>query len=339
MEKMIFKPAFGEKNTPIVFSTDKNYFPYFLVALESIIQNADTEKNYDILVLHTELKENEQKIIQNQIMGHPNFSVRLIDVSDLAEKYRLNDLRTINHLQVPAYYRLLIAEILSHYDKIIYLDCDLVTMQDIAKLYEIDIKDNYLGGVIDIVITSEYILDQDFCHYIKNLGMQHIENYFNSGVLLMNLKAIRQDGLPQKFLEVAVQNTKYFHDQNVLNVICEKKIHFLENAWNVQCQREYNVDHPFILHYCSHNKPWNTKGIIDAEYWWNYARSTFYYEKMLLAFWESIFQNSLKTLIPPPLPINIKHKSKLKRLKYKIIYKLSFGKLRQKYKRKYKESR
>ena len=334
METMILKPAFCEKNIPIVFATDKNYFPYFLVTLESIIQNSSAENNYDILLLHTELGKDEEKIIQAQIKKLSNFSVRLIDVSDLTEKYSLNDLMTINHLRISAYYRLLIGEILSNYDKIIYLDCDLVVVHDVAELYNVDIGNNYLSAVKDVVITSEYILNKDFCNYIKNLGMQDIKNYFNSGVLIMNLKAIRQNNLSKKFLKVAVQNTKYFHDQNVLNIVCEGKVHFLEKGWNIQCQRKYSVDNFFILHYCSHKKPWNTKDIIYSEYWWNYARSTFYYENILLAFWDGVLLNPLKALIP--MSINAKPKSKLKRLKYKLLYKLTFGRLRKKYKKKYK---
>ena len=116
----MYKASCMKKNVPVVFSTDKNYFPYFLVALESIIQNSTFYVGYKIILLHADLTESDEKIILERIKNHPNFSICLIDVSDLAEKYELNKFMTINHLRVSAYYRLLIGEILKEYDKIIY---------------------------------------------------------------------------------------------------------------------------------------------------------------------------------------------------------------------------
>ena len=318
----MISPAFSRENIPIVFSTDKNYFPYFLVALESIIQNANVENNYDILVLHTELEENEEKIIQNQILGHPNFSVRLIDVSDLAEKYHLNDLITMNHIRESAYYRLLISEILPLYHKIIYLDCDLIIVKDLANLFSTDISNYYLAAVIDKGVQNYYLPHvPEFKKYMQSLGMHHVQNYFNSGVLVMNLEAIRKDALLDKFIKVAQKNNQFFHDQNVLNVVCEQKVFPLKYEWNIQCCNKIKEKDFSIIHYCG-DKPWNKKGVHLENDWWHYARNTYYYQEILTHYKEHFPKN---------------RKINFKKLKYKILYKLCLGQLRQKYRQKYRE--
>ena len=68
----MISPAFSQKNTPIVFSSDKNYFPYFLVALESIIQNSSMENNYDILLLSTDLTKEDLTLAHKQIQCQKN---------------------------------------------------------------------------------------------------------------------------------------------------------------------------------------------------------------------------------------------------------------------------
>ena len=318
----MISPAFSQKNTPIVFSSDKNYFPYFLVALESIIQNSSMENNYDILLLSTDLTKEDLTLAHKQIQCQKNISIRLIDVSDLAEKYHLDTLITMNHIRVSAYYRLLISEILPLYHKIIYLDCDLIIVKDIANLFKTDIADNYLGAVIDKGVQNYFLPHvPEFKKYMQSLGMQHVENYFNSGVLIMNLEAIRKESLIDQFIQIAQKNNQFFHDQNVLNAVCDGKVFFLESQWNIQCCDKIKDKNFGIIHYCG-DKPWNKKGVHLAKYWWKYAQNTFHYEKILTHYKENFPKN---------------RKTNFKKLEYKILYKLCFGQMRQKYRLKYKE--
>jgi lipopolysaccharide biosynthesis glycosyltransferase len=202
------------------------------------------------------------------------------------------------------------------------LDCDLILNKDIALLYETDIKDNYLAAVLDRG-AQDYFLKSvpAFKKYMQHLGMKTVEKYFNAGVLIMNLKAIRENKLLEKFLQVAQKNNQFFHDQNVLNVACEGKVFYLDSSWNIQCCNRINEKELGIIHYAG-NKPWNKKGVNLEKYWWNYAKNTFFYQTILVDYKKNVRQHK---------------KIKFKKLKYKILYKLSFGKVRQKYKQKYKE--
>ena len=314
-------PQFTQQNIPIVFASDKHYFPYFLVALESIVQNSTTQNNYDILLLHTDLTKKDLTIAQRQIRHHSNFSIRFIDVSDLVNQYHLNDLMVINHLQITAYYRLLISHILAQYDKILYLDCDLVVMQDVANLFQTNLDTYYVAAVLDVGVQI-YFLPKvpEFEPYIRSLGMKEPNKYFNSGVLVMNLSLIRKHSLTDKFIHVARKNNRFFHDQNVLNVVCNERVFLLNPEWNLQCCNTIQTNTFGIIHYCG-DKPWDTKKVNLYDRWWRYAKHTHFYKQ---------FRQHYKKRNP------ITKKLLFQQISCQILYKLTRGNIHRHYKQKYK---
>lgn len=270
------------KNTiPIVFASDNKYSPYLCVAVASLIKNISKKNTYEIIILESDISTQNKNAILSLTKKLPNVSASFINMQKKADLFK--DFLVINHLAIAAYYRLLIASILPQYDKIIYLDCDLIINTDIANLFKIDIKNNYLAATKDLGIAKHFIPNTDFADYIKNLGMKNPENYFNSGVLIMNLKEIRKNNLEQKFLQIAKINNRYFHDQNVLNVCCENKTTFLDLKWNVPSFYKELSNHKTtlsIIHYCSSTKPWNTHGIKLQKYFWKYAKTTPLYKQL-----------------------------------------------------------
>ena len=82
------------------------------------------------------------------------------------------------------------------YDKAIYIDSDTCIPGDISELYNIDLKDNLFGGCTDISCQDNEIL----CEYFRlNAGVS-IKEYINSGVLLMNMKKLREVDFENHFL-------------------------------------------------------------------------------------------------------------------------------------------
>ena len=131
------------KEIPIFFSTDDNYIPYLDVAVSSLIANASKEFNYRIIILNTGLnKANVDKIKQNE---GDRFKIDFVDISGDVEKIR-SKLKNVYHFSVVTYYRLFIASLFPQYDKVIYLDCDLVVLGDISELYHTELDDNILGA-------------------------------------------------------------------------------------------------------------------------------------------------------------------------------------------------
>ena len=260
------------KEIPIFFSTDDNYIPYLDVAIASLIENASRSYQYRIIVLHTGLNAgNISKVKRNEI---PGFSIDFINISKGVEKIKAR-LKNVYHFSVVTYYRLFIASLFPEYDKVLYLDCDLVVLGDISELYHIDLGDNILGAAPEQFVQNT----REFRLYAKKALGVDPDVYVNAGVLLMNLKEFRKNKIEEKFIELITEHDFDLldPDQAYLNYLCNGKIHVLPNGWNKEpmplvCEGKKN-----IVHYALYKKPWQYDDVMDGEYFWHYAaRSPFY---------------------------------------------------------------
>lgn len=264
-----------KKEIPIFFSTDDNYIPYLYVAISSLIKNASTDFNYRIIVLNTGVcLENEEKIKQNEKCG---FKIEFIDISDSLESIKAR-FKNVYHFSVVTYYRLFIASLFPEYDKVIYLDCDLVVLGDVSELYNVDLHDNILAAAPEEFVRNT----PEFRLYAERALGVNPDTYVNAGVLVMNLKEYRKECIEDKFVELI---TKYDFDlldpdQAYLNYLCADKILVLPNGWNkepmpIECEGKKN-----IVHYALYKKPWQYDDVVDGEYFWSYAKSSPFYEKI-----------------------------------------------------------
>ena len=188
-------------------------------------------------------------------------------------------LKNVYHFSVVTYYRLFIASLFPTYEKIVYLDCDLVVLGDVSELYHTDLGDNILGAAPEEFIrnTKEFRLYAD-----KSIGVDP-STYVNAGVLVINLVAFREHRIMEQFIELITAHDFDLldPDQAYLNYLCRGRIHVLPNGWNkepmtIPCEGKKN-----IVHYALYKKPWQYDDVIDGEYFWQYAkRSPFY--KMIL---------------------------------------------------------
>ncbi len=262
---------------PIFFSTDDQYIPFLDVAISSLMDNANPAFDYRIIVLHTGLKEeNTAKIKLREKKG---FAIDFIDISS-AVKHIRDSLKHVYHFAVAAYYRIFIASLFPEYEKVLYLDCDLVVLGDIAKLFNTDLGNYILGGA-----PEEYVQNTaEFRVYAeKALGLSP-DDYINSGVLLMNLKEFRACEIEKKFVSLI---TKYDFDlldpdQAYLNFLCKGKILMLPNGWNKEPMPVPLEGDKNIVHYALYKKPWQYDDVTDGEYFWQYAKLSPFYKEICL---------------------------------------------------------
>lgn len=264
------------KEIPIFFSTDDRYIPYLDVAVSSLIENASKEYAYRIIVLNTGLeKENIQKVKQNERDG---VIIEFVDISDRVKTLQAH-FKDVYHFSVVTYYRLFIASLFPQYSKIVYLDCDLVVLGDISRLYHTPMGENVLAAGPEQYVqnTAEFRIYAE-----KALGVDP-DRYVNAGVLLINLDAFREEKVEERFIELI---TKYDFDlldpdQAYLNYLCQDKILMLPNGWNKEpmplpCEGEKN-----IVHYALYKKPWQYDDVMDGEFFWHYARKSPFYQQIL----------------------------------------------------------
>ncbi len=264
------------KQIPIFFSTDDNYIPFLDVALRSLIENASKDYEYKIVILNTGLDtESIAKIMQNECEG---FSIEFIDISEALEGV-CSRFKNVYHFSVVTYYRLFIASLFPQYDKIVYLDCDLVVLGDVSELYNTELGDNIIGAAPEEFVQNT----KEFRHYAKVAVDVDPDGYVNAGVLVINLKAFRENKIEEKFTELICEYDFDLldPDQAYLNYLCLGKIHVLPNGWNkepmpIPCEGKKN-----IVHYALYKKPWQYDDVDDGEYFWTYAEKSPFYDLIL----------------------------------------------------------
>ncbi len=264
------------REIPIFFSTDDNYIPFLDVAISSLIENASRADSYRIIVLHTGLEaENVSKVKQNEC---PGFSIDFIDISGGLEKIKAR-LKNVYHFSIVTYYRLFIASLFPEYDKVLYLDCDLVVLGDVSELYHVDLGDNILGAAPEQFVQNT----KEFRRYAETALGVDPDGYVNAGVLVMNLKAFRSNRIEETFIQLITEHDFDLldPDQAYLNYLCNGKIHVLPNGWNKEpmplaCEGKKN-----IVHYALYKKPWQYDDVADGEYFWQYAKRSPFYEQIL----------------------------------------------------------
>lgn len=262
---------------PIFFAVDDEYIPFLAVALQSIVEHSTDEYYYVIKILYTNIsEENKEKINK---YTKENINIEFVDLNYYIEKIK-GKLYTRDYFSMTTYFRLFISNLYPQYNKAIYLDSDIVLLTDVAKLYNEDIGDNLVGAVPDDIIQQ----NQVFQEYVeKVVGVASYKNYFNAGMLIMNLDQLRKNKFQEKFLYL-LENVKYsvVQDQDYLNRICKGRVKLLDIGWNVMpnATKDVNEEDIKLLHYNYQYKPWHYDNIPYGNYFWDLAKKTEFYDKL-----------------------------------------------------------
>ena len=274
----------------IFFSTANNYEKYTDVAITSIIENASKDYNYKITVFHCDMSPESQRILKAH--NNENFTIEPRNVQE--ELNKLKELLPNSfHFSIASYYRFFIEPLYPELDKAIYLDGDLIIVDDISKLYNIDLGNNLLGAVNE----QNCFLMPLMTAYTEQVSGIDPHKFFNSGVLLMNLNEIRKFGILNRFVNLV--KTYNFEtpmaDQDYLNNICRNRVKLLPNGWNLEGVPGQELEGELkIRHYAFGTKPWKTKQVKDADLFWKYAEKSQFYEQLKREFEQVTEQDLLK---------------------------------------------
>lgn len=199
---------------PVFFATDENYVPYLGVSLQSLIAHTAHNKHYEIYILHDSLSEYARQQLSE--FKQKNVNISFLKVSDHLQQYQSRLKNNLAFWNQPTYYRLALPLLTANYDKILYCDCDTVFLDDVARLYEQDIEDNYLLAVQDA--DHPYYIPERIEQMKTELKLADTSRYFNAGILVMNVALMRQNNLFDRFIELR-ETIKYlpYHDQDILN--------------------------------------------------------------------------------------------------------------------------
>lgn len=268
------------KQIPIFFTIDHSYVPYVATAISSIVENSSREYNYKIHILHEGLTEEDISRISS--LQREGFDIAFREMKEGLELITDRDENKLrcDYFALSIFFRLFIADVFPEYDKGIYIDSDIVVPGDISELYNIDLGANIIGACTDNSIQGIPPLT----NYLEQaIGVPRLE-YINSGVLLMNLKMMRDKEFSQKFLTLL--DTYHFDtvapDQDYINAICNGKILYLNEEWDTMpAEGKEAVKNPKLIHYNLFQKPWCYDNIQYENYFWEYAKKSGYYDEII----------------------------------------------------------
>lgn len=293
-------PAFDANNVAIAVAANDYFIPYCATFLKSMAEHSNSDKNYDILLLSQDVSDINVKNVKKMLSAWKNISLRVLDPSVLIDQYTFH---IEGHFSKETYYRLVLPELLPNYDKVLYLDSDMIAMDDVSKIYDENIDGYLLAACHDADTAGLYNgYRKDKKDYTdKILKLKEPYQYFQAGVLLLNLEEFRKRYTTKQILDFAVSEKWQLLDQDILNKLCEGAVKYIDMSWNVmvdfagirinqiialaprwlnEMYHEARKD-PKIIHYAGPQKPWFEPEMDFGMQFWECARGIAYYEIML----------------------------------------------------------
>lgn len=263
----------NRETIPLFFATDDNYLPFLSIALKSIRENSSRDYDYRIYVLHSGLRADYMEMILR--MSEEGFEISFEDVTG-----RLKEIASLLHMRdyytCTTYFRIFIAGMFPQYDKALYLDSDMVVLGDIAALYHVDLGDNLVAAAPCEGVNS-FEVYKDYVRLVDGLNPDY---FFNAGMILMNLKAFREEGFYDQFAELLkLYKFTVIQDEDYLNVLCQERTLRLARCWNKTPvgQDILPREQLRIVHFLMTWKPWKYRDIPYQAYFWEYAEQTEFY--------------------------------------------------------------
>ena len=258
--------------TPLAIAFTPNYFVPAATMLRSLLDASTGDFEVICLVTDPIPERMQEKLVR---LGEGRLSFRYLPL-----KGRLEGIYTDPRYTEAASFRLLLPELLPEYDKLVYIDSDVIVRQDIGRLYrETELGGTWLGVVYEAPIEQQ-------AQRTRAIGCDP-HRYFNSGFLLMNLAQMRVDKVSEKLLEACRVPYLEFPDQDALNQVCQGHVLPLSPLYNgirtffirqykTDFERQYGrdglwekVQREGTIHYTG-GKPWNIFTVQFGVWWRTY---------------------------------------------------------------------
>lgn len=272
---------------PIAFICDDNYVMPTSVAISSIIQNKSPNTICDFFIVCASLSEESENVFRRFESDDVVIHIIREDASRFASLHTFKE-GAFCVATPAALLKFILPEIIPQYEKVLYLDGDLIVQEDLTELYNTNLHNNYLAAVVD----SGSI-------YVNNKYIESVQNYFNSGVMLLNLGLMRKENLSQTLIQKKMELTdSNLMDQNVFNVVCDGRMMPLPIRYNflpvnlVRAKGKWTLEQintrfgtnyanegalfrdAAIIHFSSKDKPWKTESVSFADDWYrNYLNA------------------------------------------------------------------
>lgn len=281
----------------IAYITDDNYVMPTIVSITSAIMNKNENSIYKIYIIGVSINEENKKVLDEFIAKNINDRIH-IEILHFNQRYNFDD--NSNYLTSAAIFKFDIANILSDYDKVLYIDCDTIILKDLTELFNIDINGYYAAAVKAYIGTK----------MLKLNLLLGIKDYFNSGVMLLNTKVLRENNVREILLDYRNKNYDALMDQNALNWGFNNKVKFINPKYNylktlsnydkVSLDNFFECDtgEDIVILHITWLKPW-FENVAEEKYFydfWNYYQYTDYFKNNPIWAINKIAEQKVKSL-------------------------------------------
>ena len=268
----------GTKVVPVFLTISNDYAQYAAAAISSLMKHANPNRNYRVIIMYDRLSLPNRWRLRNMVTKNVAIEFRKMKFNlhlQIIRTYCATKTGTGDFFSKTVYYyRAFIARLFPQYEKAVYIDSDTILLDDIGKMFDIDLGDKAIAARIDPKVTNV----PEFKGYVENaLGIPASE-YVNSGVLVMDLKKLRKLHYITRMTDLMkdFDVSLVAPDQDYLNLILRGKIMPLEDNWNLEPTKDLPKGAK-LLHFNLFNKPWHYKNVECERYFWNAAKGTGFY--------------------------------------------------------------
>lgn len=275
------------KYLPIAIIADQDFFLPSVVAITSLLENKKQESVYKIYFINVGFTE-EQKLKVLSIEKKYSTQIVLCDINE--EELKARYICLAKHdccASITALIKFDLPYICREEETLLYLDGDIIVQNDLSELGNCMFEDEiYVKAVIDTGVL-----------YSSKLIRQPVDDYFNSGVMLLNLAAMRRDKISELLVkEKFISTDNSLMDQHVFNSVFISHKELLPHKYNVlyvnlvrahyfhgitveQINEMMHTNYiswrdmrekATIIHYSSFDKPWKYSDVDGVEIWNDY---------------------------------------------------------------------
>lgn len=268
----------------IAFCFDEKVYEPSCVTIASLL---DAEKNpdvhYHMYCISSELFEEHRNQIRGMIRRRDPESV----IQFLEAPTEFKDAHLREGFSQDTYTALLMHRLLPGEDKVIYIDTDTLIKKSLVEMWNIDVDSYRCAGVLGTVNLEDSW--NELMKYPNSEDFDGVRGkYINDGVLIINLKRMREWNPDALFLKLSKKEYRYL-EQDIFSFTCKDEMLILHPKYNVYAYMTWKkymemvtegfltekeskeaFEDPVILHYAG-PKPWNNRGVFRAKEWWNYV--------------------------------------------------------------------
>ncbi|MGH7177826.1 MAG: glycosyltransferase family 8 protein [Tepidisphaeraceae bacterium] len=248
-------------NTPVVIAcaADQRYALPLTVMLRSVLANLSPGRKLVVHVVDGGIAcQDKQRVAAS--MSAERCTIRWVS----PERSRFVGLPLWGRMPIATYDKLLVCELLPHgTSKVLWLDCDLLALADVGKLWDLPLDSHHVLAVQDAIVPNVSSRWGVAGH--QEIGLDPNAKYFNAGVVLVDLNLWRRDDVAGKALTYLRQyrDDVYFWDQEGLNAALSGRWGELDPRWNWNASLgtlKRDGEGAWIAHFSGALKPWRYRG-------------------------------------------------------------------------------